>query len=654
MKQALLFLSMLLSASVFAQLKLARLFSDHVVLQRQKPVPVWGWAAPDEKVTVAFAGQTQTTRANSTGKWQVKFAALEAGGPYKMVATAKSGSVTADDILVGEVWLCSGQSNMEWTANKANNFAEEKKDADYPQIRHFFVSHDVTIQPQTDLSTGEWKICSPQTFGDFTAIGFFFARELYQKLKIPIGLLHASWGGSQIEGWISKEAMEASDEFKTYAQDLPKDWNKADARLEASIKEKILGDANAKVTKEDEKKYLLPEYDFGKWHPAGTILSQWDWQGIWAWRGNGYMARTLEIPVEMVNQFTTLGLAECFSYNEVYINGKMVWAGTLKGPRKITLPSNTWKSGKNSLMVKMNKVIEPAWYGLGLTGSPNDLFVSSNSTDQKINISPSDWKLVPAFAEEHSFAHLSNNAGTFIYNGMIAPLVPFSIRGALWYQGESNAGRAWQYRKAFPLMIEDWRKKWNDTFDFYFVQLANYGPYQNSNEGSSWAELREAQTMTLSLPKTGMAVITDIGNPKDIHPTNKQDVGKRLAANALKLSYQQNIVYAGPMYQSVVFDQEKAIVSFTNTGSGLVAKDKFGYVKGFEIAGEDKVFYYAKAEILGDKVIVYHPKGMKPASVRFAWADSPDEANLFNKEGFPASSFRTDSWKGVTEGVKFK
>mgnify|MGYP002384047242 CR=1 FL=1 len=236
---------------------------------------------------------------------------------------------------------------------------------------------------------------------------------------------------------------------------------------------------------------------------------------------------------------------------------------------------------------------------------------------------------------------------------MIAPILPFAMRGVLWYQGETNAGRSFQYRKTFPLLIEDWRKKWNDDFYFYFVQLSSYGRNQSSNEGSGWAELREAQTMTLSLPKTGMAVTTDIGNPNDIHPTNKQDVGWRLAANALKQIYGQDIPFSSPLYDSVKFENGKAIVSFKYAYNGLTAKDKFGYVRGFEIAGNDKVFYYAEAKIEGEKVVVSSPKVPNPVAVRYAWADAPIDANLYNSAGFPVSPFRTDDWKGITVGNKF-
>lgn len=632
------------------QLRLARLFSDHVVLQRQKAIPVWGWANPNEKVSVTLAGQSQSTTADASGKWMVKFSPLEAGGPYKMGITAKSGTLTVNDILVGEVWLCSGQSNMEWRVSQANNFQEEKKNAHFPNIRQFYVEHEVTMTPQTELKTGDWKMASAETVGDFTAVGFFFARELYQKLNIPIGLIHSSWGGSQVEGWISKEGMLSNEELKSYAQNLPNNWKDADHFHDQKVQKQLLSD-KINPSLEDEKKYLEANYDFSKWLLGDSPMGQWDWKGIWAFRGNGFMARLVEIPAEITSQQSTLALAENDSYNEIYINGKLVSAGIIKGVRKIVVPANTWKTGENKLMIKFGNAINLPWYGLGLQGSANDLYVEAGN--QKISLS-NGWHLMPSFAEKHEYVHSSNNIGTTIYNAMIAPLVPFSIRGALWYQGETNAGRAYQYRQSFPLMIQDWRKKWNDEFSFYFVQLANYGGYQNSNQGSNWAELREAQTMTLALPKTGMAVITDIGNPYDIHPTNKQDVGHRLAVNALKKDFNQNIEYSSPMFDSISYEDGKATISFKFTAKGLKVEDKFGYVKGFEIAGEDKVFYYAKAEIVGDKIVVYHPKGLKPVSVRYAWADSPMDANVFNSEGFPLNSFRTDTWKGITVQNKFE
>jgi sialate O-acetylesterase len=401
----------------------------------------------------------------------------------------------------------------------------------------------------------------------------------------------------------------------------------------------------------EEKKYLDPDYDFSRWIAANP-MGQWDWKGIWAWRGNGFMARKVQIPADFVEQETTLGLAESYSYNEVYINGQQIFKGILKGKREIVVPRNTWKTGENRIVIKMNRTIEPEWFGLGLLGVTDDVFVATKT--DKIPLAKDSWHLMPSFAEKHEYAHSSNNIGTTIYNGMIAPLVPFAMRGVLWYQGETNAGRSFQYRQTFPLLIEDWRKKWGADLYFYFVQLSSFGRNQSSNEGSGWAELREAQMMTLSLPKTGMAVTIDIGNPTDIHPTNKQDVGLRLAANALKHIYGEDIPFSSPLFDSVRFEGGRAIVLFKYAYDGLTVKDKFGYLRGFEIAGEDKVFYYAQAQIEGDKVVVSHPKVAKPVAVRYAWADAPVDANLYNSAGFPASPFRTDDWKGVTVGVKFQ
>jgi sialate O-acetylesterase len=649
---ALFFFGLLAAAvPVAAQVRLARIFSDHVVLQREKPVPVWGWAKSGESVTVALAGQTKTAQADAGGKWAVEFAPLEAGGPFELTVSSGAGNLTVRDILVGEVWLCSGQSNMEWTVKQADNFTAEKKDAEYPQIRHFFVEHTVEIEPQADLKKGEWKAAAPDTIGDFTAVGFFFAREIYKKLKIPVGLVHSSWGGSQVEGWISKDGMLSSDELRAYGQNLPKNWAEADALLERNIKKATLGDAAKNPTLADEKRYLEPGYDFSKWHSGGP-MGQWDWQGIWAWRGNGFMARAVELPPNFVDQETTLGLAESYSYNEIYINGKQIFAGILRGRRELVVPRGSWKAGVNSLVVKMNRTIEPEWFGLGLIGSPADVFVSTRT--EKIPLAGEPWKLMPAFAEKHEYAHSSNNVGTAIYNGMIAPLVPFAMRGVLWYQGETNAGRSYQYRRTFPLMINDWRGKWNDDFYFFFVQLSSYGANQSSNEGSGWAELREAQTMTLSLPKTGMAVTTDIGNPTDIHPTNKQDVGKRLAASALKQTYGFEIPFSSPLFESVKFENGRGTVAFRFAAGGLTVKDKFGYVRGFEIAGADRKFFYAKAEIAGDKVVVSSENVKAPVAVRYAWSDAPVDANLYNAAGFPVTPFRSDDWPGVTINNKFQ
>jgi sialate O-acetylesterase len=651
MKRILILLLLTLPGFCFGQVRLARLFSDHVVLQRQKPIPVWGWAKAGEKVKVTLASQSVEAKADASGKWKVSLKPMEAGGPHTLQATAKSGNVSVNDVLIGEVWLCSGQSNMEWPVSAAKDFDLERKNADFPQIRHFKVEHEVTLSPEADLKSGEWKIASPETVGGFTAVGFFFARELYQKLNVPIGLLNSSWGGSQIEGWISKEAMLTNEELSTYAQNLPKTWEEADLIMDKKMKRRLFKDASYEPTWEDEKKYLAADVNFSTWQKTPDAVGQWDWKGLMGFRGKGYMAKEVVLPADLASKQTTLSLAENDGAVEVYVNAKLVSEGIVKGPRKIVVPANTWKDGKNVLVVRTGNMVGAAWFGPGMMGSANDLFVDDGS--RKISLAK-DWYLMPSFAEKHEYAHLMNNVGTTIYNAMIEPLLPFGIRGALWYQGEANAGRAYQYRQSFPLMINDWRKRWNDDFSFYWVQLSSFGKDNDSNKGSGWAELREAQNMTLSLPKTGMAVCTDVGNPNDIHPTNKQDVAHRLATNALKMDYGQNIPYASPLYDQMTVTNGKVTITFKNAENGLTVKDRYGYLKGFEVAGEDKVFHYAQAEIQGNAVVVSSPKVSKPVAVRYGWTDAPEEANLFNKDGFPASPFRTDSWPGITVNTKFE
>lgn len=651
MKRIALFLFLLLNTSVFAQVKLARLFSDHVVLQRQKPIPVWGWAKALEKVKVTLAQQTVQTKADASGKWIVKFNPMEAGGPHTLNVSAKSGQASVNDILIGEVWLCSGQSNMEWSVASAKDFEIEKQNANFPQIRHFKVEHNVTLQPEMDLTAGEWKIASPQTVGGFSAVGFFFARELYQKLNIPIGLLHSSWGGSQVEGWISKEGMLSDDELKSYAQNLPKTWQEADIVMDAKLRKTLFKSDSYTPTSEDEKKYVSGNADFSTWLKTADPVGQWDWKGLMGYRGKGYMAKEVAIPADLIRKETILSLAENDSPNKIYINGKLIGETAAKGVRKVKIPANSWKEGKNQLVIDHGNMVGTPWFGPGMMGNAGDIYIEDGAA--KISLAK-DWLLMPSFAEKHEYAHLMNNVGTSIYNAMIVPLLPFAIRGSLWYQGEANTGRAYQYRKSFPLLINDWRRLWNDEFSFYWVQLSSYGKDESSNKGSNWAELREAQNMTLILPKTGMAVTTDVGNPDNIHPTNKQDVAHRLATQALKNDYGQNIPYSSPLYDKVQFADGKAIVSFKHAENGLTVKDRYGYLKGFEIAGEDKVFYYAKAEIKGNTVEVSHPKVTKPASVRYAWSDAPEEANLFSTDGFPASSFRTDDWPGISIKGKFQ
>ena len=623
-------------------LKLARLFSDHIVFQRDKPIKIWGWAKPNESIEIFFDSQKNVVSANSVGKWMAELAAMPAGGPHNIKVKANEKELIIKDVLIGEVWVCSGQSNMEWRVKASDNAKIDMLEAKFPMIRHFEVPHEVDFEPQNDLKSGDWQICSPQTVGEFTAVGYYFAKELHQKLKVPIGLIHSSWGGSQVEGWISKNAMETSEVLNYYPSIMSKNWDQDAEHWRQNLIQKIYGDKNYNTQSIVTSDYSKPSFEDTKWLKV-NLGGAFDWQGVWAFRGNYFLRKTIELP-EVIQEETTFNFGANNSKMDLYINGDKIFSGKNEKNISVKIPSNTWKKGKNLVLIKIGTMTNPAWFGAGIDGKATDFNIETPQT--KIPVSNQNWKMCPVWDEPMQFAHLMNNVGTTLYNAMIAPLIPYGIQGVIWYQGESNASRAYQYRESFPLMIQHWRKDWKDDFPFLFVQLASFGKNESSNQGSDWAELREAQTMTLKLPKTGMTVTTDIGNPDDIHPTNKKDVGKRLALNAFKVAYRIPKTIHSPMYREVKFMDNKAIITFDNEESTLVMKGT--ELKGFEIAGEDKQFFYAQAIIDGNSVIVSSEKVKNPVSVRYAWSNAPVNANLSNKEGLPASSFRTDTWNGVT------
>ncbi|MGB9487256.1 MAG: sialate O-acetylesterase [Terriglobia bacterium] len=500
---------MLGALSLRADVKLPSLLSDGLVLQQGMKVHIWGTADPGERVTVTFCGQQVSAVTGSEGQWKVKLGPLNAGGPFTMTIAGQN-TITLHDVLVGEVWVCSGQSNMEmpvgtnregWGGN-VNNYQDEMARADYPMLRLFTVQKSVAGKPQRDVN-GYWVAARPQTVGEFSAVGYFFGRELLKVLNVPIGMIHSSWGGTPAESWTSRGTLESDPEFASI--------------LDSATK-------------------LLSPYP--------KVFQDFE-QQLGQWRQDSDKAESDGAPVPTAPPAPD-------------------------DPRR-----NPWRP-----------------------------------------------------------------AGLF--NAMIMPLTPYAIRGAIWYQGESNADRAAQYRKLFPAMIRDWRRVWEEgDFPFLFVQLANWSiPQPRSN----WSELREAQLMTLSLPKTGMAVTIDIGDASDIHPKNKQDVGYRLALAAQAIAYGRDVIYSGPIYESMAVEGEKVRLRFKYVYGGLMAKNSPSQnVSGFEIAGDDHKFVAAEAKIDGDTVVVRSEKAPHPVAVRYAWAMNPS-CNLYNRAGLPASPFRTDDW----------
>jgi sialate O-acetylesterase len=650
-KTSLFSVALLISIWSLADVRLPKIFADNMVLQRNQPIPVWGWADAGEKITVQFDKQVKTIKTDKSGKWLLKLDAELAGGPFDMTIIGKN-KLICKNILVGEVWICSGQSNMEMPIEgwgKINNYQQEIAAADYDQIRHFKVQNAIDALPQTDIKGGDWKICSPQTAGDFSAVGYFFARALYQQLHVPIGLINTSWGGTMIETWISRDAFEQSDEFKSMIEGM-KALNLdslAQVRKQAVL---------AKVTALQGP--LVQEQVADTWNKID--IDDHDWKtmkvpGVWEDQGLGledldgtvWFRKTVMITKENADKEASLELGMIDDRDVSFINGIKV--GATNGyavSRKYTIPAGILKEGRNLIAVQVTDY-----------GGSGGFYGDSNLV--KLRIGTAEIPLAGSWAfhvaKIITGSVSPNNYPTLLFNAMINPLIPFGIKGALWYQGEANAQRAFQYRKAFPLLISNWRSHWGQgDFPFYFVQLASFNAADsNSTGGSDWAELREAQSLTLSLPATGMAVTTDIGNVTDIHPKNKQEVGKRLASIALNQLYGIKMEYSGPMYQSMKIAGDSIILSFTHVGKGLTVIDKYGYLRGFEIAGADQQFHFAKSMVQDDRVVVFQQGLHNPVAVRYGWVDFAGDANLFNQEGYPAVPFRTDQWKELTEAEKY-
>ncbi|MBV6498884.1 MAG: hypothetical protein CJBNEKGG_01114 [Prosthecobacter sp.] len=513
-------------ASARADVRLPALFSDGLVFQQGKPLPIWGWAAPDEDVSVQFAGQTRAARADLDGRWRVILDPLPANAsPQEMKVSGKN-SLTLKNLLVGEVWICSGQSNMQWTVSQAANPQQEIEAANFPQIRMFNVERATAMSPADDVK-GSWKEANPGNVGQFSAVGYFFGRHLHQVLKVPVGLINTSWGGTRVEAWTSRESLEE--------------------------------------------------------RPcAAQMLSDWD--GIrQSWDATAENAR-----------------------HEV---AKAEWQAQVQKIRKdnATLPADK--------QVKPPPAPRP----------PDD---------------PSKTPHHPAV----------------LFNAMVAPLIPYSIQGAVWYQGESNQKRAFQYQELLPNMINDWRTRWNSEFSFYIVQLAGFGNGQpvakEPGLPDTWAELQEAQYLTaITLPRCGLVVTNDIGEERDIHPKNKQEVGRRLALWALAHDYgRTNTVFSGPMFKNAVVEGARVRVQFDHVGGGLKTRDG-GDLKHFQIAGQDQKWTWAEAKIEGSEVVVSSSAVPNPVGVRYAWAAWPEGANLINAEGLPATCFRTDEFIPSTLGV---
>ena len=622
-----------------AQLRLPKLISDGMVLQRDATLRIWGWATPGERITVRFKNKNYKTVTDTNGQWQVKLPPTPAGGPFTMEIAGNS-KLEVKDILIGDVWFCSGQSNMVHQMNIHDvTYANEIQQANYPQIRQFWVPTLTNLQaPQRDIPNGQWKAAVGEDVRPFSAVAYFFAKKLYERYKTPIGIINASVGGTPIEAWTSEEGLTNFQALKaTIEKNKDTTYINSFTRRQPTTTNRPAPPVDLGLS--ESTKWYDVSYVPKGWHPI-NVPGYWEDQGIKDLNGVVWYRKEIDIPASMAGKSAKVFLGRIVDADELYINGKSIGKTTYMYPqRRYPVPTDVLKAGKNVFVVRVTNNVGKGGF---VPDKPYCIFAGADTVDLKGSWQYKVSTAYRPFAGGGGGSINAQNQPTALYNAMVAPEINYAIRGFCWYQGESNAGKPQEYATLLPALITDWRQKWQQgTLPFLYVQLPGFMDYSYQPTESSWAVLRETQFKALSVPNTAMAVAIDLGEWNDIHPDNKKDVGERLALAAMKTAYKENLVYSGPLYQSARVEKDKIVISFTNTGGGLITND--GEEPGeFAVAGADKKFVWAKAKIEGDKIVVSSDDVPNPHYVRYAWADNPVNANLTNKEGLPASPFRTD------------
>ena len=631
-----LILLILISIPAASQIELPQIISDGLVLQRDQNIRIWGWASAKEEVTLIFKGNQYHVIADDAGTWEIILPPQTAGGPYNLTLYGKN-EVSVHDILIGDVWLCAGQSNMVLPMERVKEkYPDEIAGADYPEIRNFLISTLTNLQqPLQDLPSGRWKSANPNDVLGFGAASYFFARHIFEQHHVPIGLINASVGGTPIEAWISEEGL------KEFPGLLNKVWqNKDTAHVNNIVR---MSRTDRVIRKEADKGMLEPLQWFDPdYSPKGWknihIPGYWEDQGLKDLNGVVWYSREIEVPASMTGMPAKLYMGRIVDADYVYVNGEEIGNTTYQyPPRRYTIAAGILKPGKNRIVIR---VINTSGKGGFVPDKPYFLTANNREIDLK-----GDWyyKVGDVFKPEtRARVEFSfQNQPASLYNAMVAPLRKQAIKGILWYQGESNTGNPASYHDLLPALIADWRNQWNDNnLPFLYVQLANYMDRDFLPVESNWAELRDAQLQALSLPNTSMTVAIDLGEWNDIHPLNKKDVGHRLALGARHLAYgEEDLVHSGPIYRSHSIRGNKIIIYFDHVGSGLLSIDKEP-LSQFAIAGADKKFVWAVAKIINGSVEVSNESISSPEYVRYAWSNNPDGANLYNKEGLPASPFQ--------------
>ena len=636
-------------AEIKADVKLPNIFQSNMVLQRDQPITVWGWAEPNESVTVMLNGRSVSVKTGKQGKWRSELPALKAGGPYELIIQGND-KVIINDVLIGDVWVCSGQSNMQWSVGQTGYEEADTTFINGADIRLFTVQIDMDYMPREDVKSSGWKKLSKEDIDAFSAVAYHFGSYLNRNLDIPIGLISDNLGATAVEAWMSNEALLQFPQFKTLIAPIVKEGKSFD-QLEASF-EKAKPQWYKHYLKGIgiEQEWFRPETNLSDWKPITASGNTWEGEeDLRQYDGAVWFRTSFDLPENYNEKTYTISLLQIDDYDIAWVNGKKI--GETYGRhnhRNYSVPLEFLKNKGNVLVVRI--------YDVGGIGG----FTTSSFWGNPVLWGK--WLYKKGEATEINEVKQPDlpNATPFsspgvLYNANIAPLTSFPIKGVIWYQGESNVDRAYEYRDLFPAMINDWRKQWKQNdLPFLFVQLANYEKELQMPKQNNWAELREAQAMALSLSNTGMATAIDVGEAEDIHPRNKLAVGKRLGLAAMKVAYNRDSISSGPTFKSMKVVANQVIIEYENTGTGLVSKDKYGYVRGFQMAGADQRFYWAQAKIQGSYVVVTCPDVANPVAIRYAWENNPGILDLYNNEGLPAVPFRTDSWQGITAGAVFQ
>jgi sialate O-acetylesterase len=634
-----------------AQIRLPRLISDGMLLQRDQPLKIWGWASPKEKIELSFNKKTFKTTTSDNGKWEIQLPAQTAQTNVEMILKGKN-EIKLKNIAFGDVWLCSGQSNMVIPMERVKEkYPDDIAAANYPDIRNFFVQTLTELNaPKDDFPQGEWKTANPKDVLGFGAITFFFARDLYEKYKVPIGIINSSVGGTPIEAWISEDGFKSFPGIQKIIQK-----NKDTAYVNSFNRRPNLSQSRPPIQDLGQiEHWENPDYQPKGWRNI-NIPGFWEDQGLKDLNGVVWYRREFEIPQNWVGQSVKLYMGRIVDADEMYVNGKKIGNITYQyPPRRYEIPANLLKAGKNTFVIRVTNTA-----GKGGFVPDKPYFMTANG--QEIDLKGTWQYKVGEVYQPINVAGLGGglvrqNQPTSLYNAMIAPTLPFPIKGILWYQGETNANNPEPYDAFMPALVNDWRKlRGNPNLPFLGVQLANFQEVNYTPTESNWARLREAQNKALTLPNTAVAVTIDLGEWNDIHPLNKKDIGQRLALSARNLAYgETNLVHSGPTLKSQSIENGKIVLTFNNVAEGITSKDTEA-LRWFSIADHDRKFVWAKTRMIGkDKIEVWNEAIKTPQYVRYAWQDNPEGVNFYNSAGLPASPFRTDgesldetkTWKG--------